>query len=418
MYYEVTVFKVGPELCTKYLHKHIMSLQVLDVSRCQNVSSSGLFNVIRGCKGLWQLNAGYCFLDLSTNMLSCLKDLKNLKTIRIDGAHVSDYGFHMINVSCVFLVEVGLGKCKGVIDTGIMLLVSGCPNLKILDLTCCDALTDVAISAIADSCRNLLSLKLESCSLLTERSLKCLGSCCLLLEELDLTECCGVNDQGLKYLSQCSELLSLKLGLCTNISDKGLSYMSSTCKKIRELDLYRCTDIGDDGLAALGGGCRKLRKLNLSYCVKVTDKGMESLSHLGELFDLELRSLQNLTNAGLAALASGCKRLAALDLKHCASIGDSGFWSLAYYSRNLQQINLSYCAITDVGLCMLMGNLTCLQDVKLVNLPKVSVNGFELALRACCGRVKKVKLLSSLRYLLSEEILRALRTRGCRIRWD
>ena len=44
---------------------------------------------------------------------------------------------------------------------------------------------------------------------------------------------------GLKYLARCSELLSLKLGLCTNISDKGLAYIAHNCTKISELDLYR-----------------------------------------------------------------------------------------------------------------------------------------------------------------------------------
>lgn len=48
-----------------------------------------------------------------------------------------------------------------------------------------------------------------------------------------------MNFAGLKYLSRCSRLVSLKLGLCTNISDKGLSYVASNCLKIRELDLYR-----------------------------------------------------------------------------------------------------------------------------------------------------------------------------------
>lgn len=91
---------------------------------------------------------------------------------------------------------------------------------------------------------------------------------------------------------------------------------------------YRCTNIGDDGLAALAGGCQKIRKLNLSYCIEITDKGMERLSKLVELYDLELRGLHKITGGGLTALASGCKKLAELDLKHCESIDDSGFWSL------------------------------------------------------------------------------------------
>ncbi|KAA8536797.1 hypothetical protein F0562_029275 [Nyssa sinensis] len=394
------------------------SLQVLDLSRCDKVTSSGFISVIRGHSDIRQLNAVYCFFELSTTLLHWLKDLKNLNTIRVDGAQVSDSSFQIISSNCKILVEIGLSKCKGVTDMGIMQLVSGCLNLKILNLTCCNSITDVAISAIADSCRNLLCLKLESCDLLTEKSLNCLGSCCLLLEELDLTDCSGVNDSGLNSLSKCSELLCLKLGLCTNISDKGLVCIASNCTKLRELDLYRCTGIGNDGLGALSSGCKKLEKLNLSYCIEVTDRGMEFLSHLEVLSDLELRGVVNITGAGLTALAAGCKRLSELDLKHCENIDDSGFWSLAYYSRNLRQINLSHSAISDVGLCMVMGNLTRLQEAKLVNLTNVSLKGFELALRACCVRLKKVKLLASLGFLLSPDILRTLRARGCKIRWD
>lgn len=103
-------------------------------------------------------------------------------------------------------------------------------------------------------------------------------------------------------------------------------------------NICRCTGIGDDGLYALSTGCKKLKKLNLSYCSEITDRGMEYLGHLPEISDLELRGLFNITATGLTALASGCKRLAELDLKHCINVNDSGFWALAYHSRNLQQV--------------------------------------------------------------------------------
>ncbi|PWA55128.1 F-box family protein [Artemisia annua] len=393
------------------------SLKVLDVSRCEHVSSAGLVSVTRGCKGLQKLNVGYYFLELSAAVFHTLKDLKHLKTIRVDGARVTDSFFQIISTNCLFLVEVGLSRCEGVNDLGIMQLAYGSPTLKILDLTCCNNLTDIAISAVAHSCTKLLCLKLESCSLLTEKSFTYLGSSCHSLEELDLTECC-VNDIGLKNLSKCLELRCLRLGICHDVSDKGLSYIASKCKNLQEIDLYRCLNVGDDGLGFIAGGCKKIRKLNLCYCTKITDKGLMYLSQLEELSDLEMRSITEVTGTGLSALASGCRKLLQLDIKHCGNIRDTGFWSLAYYSWNLQQINLSFCAISDVGLCMMMGNLTRLQDAKLVNLTNVTVRGYELALRACCTRLKKVKLLASLRPHLSAELLETLGASGCRIRWD
>ena len=44
---------------------------------------------------------------------------------------------------------------------------------------------------------------------------------------------------ALKYISRCSELVRLKLGLCTNISDIGLAHIACNCPKLTELDLYR-----------------------------------------------------------------------------------------------------------------------------------------------------------------------------------
>lgn len=150
------------------------------------------------------LNLRHFSQELSLPLVECLKDLKNLSTIRIDGVQVSDLTLQIIGVNCKSLVEIGLSKCIGVTNMGIMQLVSGCGKLKILNLTCCRFLTDVAISAVADFCPNLVCLKLESCDMVTEKSLHHLGSRCLLLEELDLTDCSGVNNRG-KFMEVLSE---------------------------------------------------------------------------------------------------------------------------------------------------------------------------------------------------------------------
>lgn len=93
-------------------------------------------------------------------------------------------------------------------------------------------------------------------------------------------------------------------------------------------------------MAALASGCKMLRSLNLSYCSNITDKGMEHISRLRELYNLEIRGLVNVTNAGLAAVAASCNNLAELDIKHCVTIDNLGFQALAYYSRNLRQVCL------------------------------------------------------------------------------
>jgi F-box and leucine-rich repeat protein 2/20 len=100
-----------------------------------------------------------------------------------------------------------------------------------------------------------------------------------------------------------------------------------------------CVRIGDDGLAALTTGCNKLAMLNLAYCNRITDAGLKCISNLGELSDFELRGLSNITSIGIKAVAVSCKRLANLDLKHCEKLDDTGFRALAFYSQNLLQVS-------------------------------------------------------------------------------
>lgn len=152
---------------------------------------------IRSQSYVSQLNlTSFPWQDLSSTFLHCLKNLRNLATLKVDGVRVSQSVFETLSTTCKSLVEIGLSKCIGLTDTDVAQLVTGCSNLKTLNLSCCDSVTDDAIAAVADSCRELASLQLESCSFISERSLKLLGLYCVLLEELDFTDCCGVNDTG------------------------------------------------------------------------------------------------------------------------------------------------------------------------------------------------------------------------------
>ncbi|CAF2036211.1 BnaA09g03940D [Brassica napus] len=400
----------------------LLKLEVLEMVNCPLVDDDGLQYLENGCPSLQEIDVTRCERSLCirsiTELLTKHQSSKHLKTLWIDGARVSDSSLLTLSSSCRSLTDIGVSKCVGVTDIGITGLARNCINLKTLNLACCGFVTDAAISAVAQSCRNLETLKLESCHMITEKGLQSLGCYSKHLQELDLTDCYGVNDRGLEYISKCSNLLRLKLGLCTNISDKGMFHIGSKCSKLLELDLYRCGGFGDDGLAAISRGCKSLNRLIISYCGELTDAGVEQIRQLEHLSYLELRGLKNITGAGLAAVACGCQKLDYLDLKKCENIDDSGFWALAYFARNLRQINLCYCSVSDTALCMLMSNLSRVQDVDLVNLNRVTVEGSEFALRACCNRLKKLKLFAPLRFLLSSELLEMLHARGCRIRWD
>ncbi|XP_062202323.1 F-box/LRR-repeat protein 3-like isoform X1 [Phragmites australis] len=418
-HWQLNVFEVLTfDLFKASIHSNYLLLfQTVDVSRCDHVTSQGLASLIHGHNFLQKLHAADCLHEIGQCFLSKLATLKETLTVlKLDGLEVSVSLLEAIGEGCDNLVEIGLSKCSGVTDEGISSLVARCSHLRTIDLTCCNLITNNALDLIADNCKMVECLRLESCSLINEKGLDWIATCCPNLKEIDLTDC-GVNDAALQPLAKCSELLILKLGLCSSISDKGLAFISSNCGKLVELDLYRCNSVTDDGLAALVNGCKKIKLLNLCYCNKITDGGLIHLGSLEELTNLELRCLARITGIGISSIAIGCKSLIELDLKHCYSVDDAGLWALARYALNLRQLTISYCQVTGLGLCHLLSSLRSLQDIKMVHLSWVSIEGFEMALRVTCGRLKKLKMLSGLKTVLSPELLQMLQSCGCRIRW-
>ncbi|GLJ38502.1 hypothetical protein SUGI_0784590 [Cryptomeria japonica] len=388
------------------------SLQGLDVSKCRNISSTGIINLASVSPELRQLTLAYCIPI--TSDLANSQTFDRLQIVKFDGCKISSTALASVGRSCKYLRELSLSKCIGVTDEELKGFLTYCRELNKLDLTCCCDLTDVALSAVAMSCRYLSSLKIESCHLVTEKSLTMLGEGCPFLEELDLTDC-SINNTGLESLSRCSELITLKLGFCPNISDEGIIQIGACCSNLQELDLYRSTGVGDAGMVAISNGCPRLKSINLSYCTCISDDALKAISRLRKLHNLEIRGCSGVSSAGLSAIALGCKRIAELDIKRCYRVDDAGILAIADSCQNLRQVNFSYCPVSDVGLSA-VASLTCLQNMKLVHLRNVTVNGFVSTLLAC-ESLKKLKLLECLKFKLPRALIKRLEAHGCTIRW-
>lgn len=171
-----------------------------------------------------------------------------------------------------------------------------------------------------------------------------------------------IHSAGLKSIGGCSRLTVLKLGICLNITDKGLLHIGRSCPKLVELDLYRSvhkvevnfasalcifltvasffrsSGISDSGIVAIARGCRNLEMINTSYCNGITNTALMALSKCSRLNTLECRGVPVVTSLGLAVIAKGCKQLARLDIKKCNIIDDAGMVALAKFSQNLRQV--------------------------------------------------------------------------------
>ncbi|KAK4833719.1 hypothetical protein QYF36_009963 [Acer negundo] len=389
------------------------SLKALDMSNCQNISHLGLSSLTSGTGGLQQLTLAYGS-PVTLALADGLKKLFMLQSIKLDGCVVTCAGLKAIGNLCVSLKELSLSKCLGVTDEGLSSVVTKHRELRKLDITCCRKITDVSIAHITNSCTTLTSLRMESCTLVPREAFVLIGQRCPFLEELDLTDN-EIDDEGLKSISRCPNLAVLKLGICLNITDEGLTHVGMGCPKLVELDLYRSVEITDPGISAIASGCPDLEMVNIAYCKDITDSSLMSLSKCSRLNTFESRGCPLITSLGLAAIAVGCRQLAKLDIKKCHNVDDVGMLPLAHFSQNLRQINLSYSSVTDVGLLSL-ASISCLQSLTILHVKGLTPRGLAAALLAC-GGLTKVKLQASFKYLLPQPLFEYIEARGCVLQW-
>ncbi|THG22467.1 hypothetical protein TEA_002235 [Camellia sinensis var. sinensis] len=390
------------------LKQSCKSLEVINISNCQNVSHVGLSSLTNGAGSLRQLIIAYGSA-VTVDLAKGLQNFSALQSIKLDGCLVTCAGMKAMANWCASLKELRLCKCSGVTDEGLSSIVQKHRELHKLDITCCRKITRVSIDSITNSCSSLTSLRMESCTMVSKDAFVLIGQRCQLLEELDVTDN-EIDDEGLKSLSRSSKLSTLKLGICLNITDDGLSHVGMCCPKLRELDLYRSMRITDVGMTAIGHGCPALEMINMAYCDKVTDISLISVSKCSKLKAVEIRGCPCVSSEGLSAIAVGCRQLTVLDIKKCFHINDAGMLPLNQYSQNLKQINLSYCSVTDVGL-LALASISSLQNMTILHVAGLTPNGLAAAMLAC-GTLTKVKLHTSFKASLPQSLLDHMEARG------
>lgn len=389
------------------------SLKTLNMSNCQNVSHVGLSSLTYGAEYLQHLFLAYS-LSVTSDLAKCLHNISGLQSIKLDGCSVTTSGMKAIGNWLASLKELGLSKCLGVTDECLSFLVQTHKELRKLDITCCRKITYASIDSITNSCTSLTSLRMESCSLVSKDAFVLIGQRCRFLEELDVTDN-EIDNEGLKSISRCSKLLTLKLGICSNITDDGLTHVANGCSKLKELDLYRSSGITDEGITAIAHGCPTLEMINIAYNDKITDTSLISLSKCMLLKAIEIRGCHSVSSVGLSAIVMECRQLMVLDIKKCTNINDNGMIPVAQFSKNLKQINLSYCSVTDVGL-LALASIKRLQCMTILHLSGLTPNGLAAALLACRG-LTKVKLHTSFKPLLPQSLFEYMEARGCVLHW-
>ncbi|KAF4380556.1 hypothetical protein G4B88_008707 [Cannabis sativa] len=389
------------------------SIKMINMSNCQSLSYIGLSSLTNGANSLEQLILANG-PSVTSDLAKCLSQFSSLRSIKLDGCLVTCSGINSIANWSASLVELSFSKCSGLTDECLCFLAERHKELRKLDITCCRKITIASIEGITKSCTSLTSLRMESCSLVSKEAFVLIGQHCQMLEDLDVTDN-EMDDEGLKAISRCSRLQSLKLGICLNMTDEGLIHVGRGCSKLKELDLYRCAGVTDRGIEAIGHGCPALEMINIAYNSKITDTSLISLSKCSSLKVLEIRGCPHISSVGLSSIAMECRQLSELDIKKCFNINDNAMHPLGKFSQNLQQINLSYCSVTDAGL-LSVTRINRLRNMTILHLSGLTPNGLAAALLTC-GGLTKVKLHSSFKPLLPQYIYKYMESRGCVFHW-
>lgn len=198
------------------------------------------------------------------------------------------------------------------------------------------------ITSLIQKCRPFLChLNIRGCDFLLRRALTSIGDCHN-LQDLNVSYCQTVDDQIMKDISAgCASLLYVNMAH-TNISDASIRYLSRNCSSLQYLNIAHCTNISNRGLQYLssGKGSQKLVYIDLSACEQITKDGYQLLMKgCTRLNTIYLNELPSLTDHCIQNITRECKTLRVLSLLHSSIITDSSMKFIAS-SRKLQVLKI------------------------------------------------------------------------------
>lgn len=252
-------------------HLTQLGLELLDVSNCRMITSTGLVHISK-IASLTELDLGYC---VGASGFECLLSLRNLKKLVLEVCSVGD-------LVCAILAQF--------------------PAIEELNLTD-TAVTEEGLEHLSKL--PLKTLIVQGCSV-GDSSLKHVPPTVTHLD-LFMTE---ITDAGIKELHFLPDLETLDVACC-QVTDQGVFYLTKFTK-LHTLQLYE-TQI-TDACAEILASMVSLQKLYLGK-TKVSDKSLSTLAKLVNLTTLALAHC-DVTDRGLAHLEN-LNNLRSIDVEDC-----------------------------------------------------------------------------------------------------
>lgn len=223
---------------------------------------------------------------------------------------------------------------------------------------------DAQVLAAARLNPSLTSLDLSQCDNVTDEAMAMLSLETPGLRALNVLGCRDITNDGVRRLARgCVCLTSLCLGWC-DLSDNALLVLSKQCTLLEQLDVSGCGRLSDAGVTAVVSGCRRLTSLSIEGCREVSAWAVAAGS--APLTSLSMGGCTLVTDAGVGAIAAAHPGLRSLSLRLCRSVGDVALRYLAMRCSELTSLDISRCgSVTDVGISMIAAACPLLRDIDL-----------------------------------------------------
>nr|XP_020755429.1 F-box/LRR-repeat protein 4 [Odocoileus virginianus texanus]XP_020755430.1 F-box/LRR-repeat protein 4 [Odocoileus virginianus texanus]XP_020755431.1 F-box/LRR-repeat protein 4 [Odocoileus virginianus texanus]XP_020755432.1 F-box/LRR-repeat protein 4 [Odocoileus virginianus texanus] len=220
-----------------------------------------------------------------------------------------------------------------------------------LELSCSHFLNETCLEIISEMCPNLQDLNLSSCDKLPPQAFSHIAKL-YGLKRLILYRTKVEQTALLSILNFCSDLQHLSLGSCVMIEDYDVtaSMIGAKCKKLQTLDLWRCKNITENGIAELASGCPLLEELDLGWCPTLQSSTgcfarlARQLPNLQKLF---LTANRSVCDTDIEELACNCTRLRQLDILGTRMVSPASLRKLLESCKDLSLLDVSFCSQID-----------------------------------------------------------------------
>ncbi len=190
-----------------------------------------------------------------------------------------------------------------------------------------------------------------------------------LLKSLDLSGCTRVSHRGVMRLAArfSDHLTALDLSRCDKVHAAGVLALAKACPRLRSLGLaHNASCNNDETILQLAPLLPQLTSLNLGT---KDEEGNTKFDYMPWKQWVALSRLPpvilGVSDVSLAALANACPRLTSLNVESCSRVTDAGVAALARGCRSLRNVSLVRCRVTNAGVAALGQSCPHLTSVQL-----------------------------------------------------